>query len=98
MSKATIYNNFLTGFIAGLLLPAIVFVIVYSFSGDGMSLRDYIESIISRDVITHIISLCVLSNLVIFLGFNRFDKLRSSKGVVGATLLWALTVLALKLF
>jgi len=97
MSKTTIYNNFLTGFIAGLLLPAIVFVIVYSFSGDGMSLKDYIERITSRDAITHIISLCVLSNLVIFLGFNRFDKLRSSKGVVGVTLLWALTVLAMKL-
>ncbi len=97
MSKTPINNRFLTGFLAGLLLPAIVFVIVYFFSGDGLSLREYIERIISRTVLTHIISLCVLSNLVIFLVFNRFDKLRSSKGVVGVTLIWALTVLVIKL-
>lgn len=97
MSRNQLKNHFLTGFLAGLLLPLIVFVVIYLFSGDGLSLKEYILDIARRNVLTHIISLSVLSNLVIFLLFNRFDKLKSSRGVVGITLLWALTVLAIKL-
>lgn len=97
MSKKQLNNHFLTGFFAGLLLPAIVFTVIYLFSGDGLSLKEYTLDIARRNVLTHIISLSVLSNLVIFLLFNRFDKLKSSRGVVGITLLWALTVLAIKL-
>lgn len=97
MSKNQLKNHFLTGFLAGLLLPLIVFVVIYLFSGDGLSLKEYTLDIARRNVLTHIISLSVLSNLVIFLLFNRFDKLKSSRGVVGITLLWALTVLAIKL-
>jgi len=97
MGKNQINNNFLTGFLVGLLLPVIVFIVIYFFSGDGLTLKEYILDIARRSVLTHIISLSVLSNLVIFLLFNRFDKLRSSRGVVGITLLWALTVLAIRL-
>jgi len=97
MSKIQLKNHFLTGFLAGLLLPLIVFVVIYLFSGDGLSLKEYTLDIARRNVLTHIISLSVLSNLVIFLLFNRFDKLKSSRGVVGITLLWALTVLAIRL-
>ena len=97
MSKIQLKNHFLTGFLAGLLLPLIVFVVIYLFSGDGLSLKEYTMDIARRNVLTHIISLSVLSNLVIFLLFNRFDKLKSSRGVVGITLLWALTVLAIRL-
>lgn len=97
MSKNQLKNHFLTGFLAGLLLPVIVFVVIYLFAGDGLSLKEYALDIARRNVLTHIISLSVLSNLVIFLLFNRFDKLKSSRGVVGITLLWALTVLAIKL-
>ncbi|MDT8400371.1 MAG: hypothetical protein RQ743_01645 [Bacteroidales bacterium] len=98
MNESPMSNRFITGFLAGLFLPVIVYFIVYLFVGDGLSLGEHIERIIRSKVLTHYISLCVLSNLVIFLAFNRFDKLRSSKGVVGVTLLWALTVLVLKLF
>ncbi|MGM0665828.1 MAG: hypothetical protein ACQETA_00770 [Bacteroidota bacterium] len=97
MGKSQLQNHFLTGFLAGLLLPVIVFVFIYLFSGDGLSLKEYAVGIARKNVLTHIVSLSVLSNLVIFLLFNRFDKLRSSRGVVGITLLWALTVLAIKL-
>jgi hypothetical protein len=97
MGKNQINNHFMTGFLSGLLLPVIVFIVIYFFSGDGLPLKEYIQDIARKNVLTHVISLSVLSNLVIFLLFNRFDKLRSSRGVVGITLLWALTVLAIKL-
>jgi len=97
MERYPLNNRFITGFLAGLLLPVIAFIAIYIFSRTGMSLKAFIERIISRNIMTHVISLCVFLNLIIFLVFNRFDKLRSAKGVLGVTILWALAVLAIKL-
>jgi len=95
MNKTPLNNRFLTGFLAGFLLP--VFIAIYIFSRTGMSLKAFIERIISRNILTHVISVCVFLNVIIFLVFNRFDKLSSAKGVLGVTILWTLAVFAIKL-
>jgi len=97
MNKYPLNNQFITGFMAGLLLPVIAFFAIYIFSKSGMSVNAFIERIISRNILTHVISLCVFLNLIIFLIFNRFDKLKSAKGVLGVTILWALAVFAIKI-
>ncbi len=97
MNKAPLNNRFLTGFIAGFMLPVIVFIAIYIFSRTGMSLKAFIERIISRNILIHVISVCVFLNVIIFLVFNRFDKLSSAKGVLGVTILWTLAVFAIKL-
>ncbi|MDZ7739430.1 MAG: hypothetical protein U5K32_10290 [Bacteroidales bacterium] len=91
-------DRFITGFLAGLLLPLVVFFVVYLFTGDGMSLKEYTERILSRNILSHTISLCVFPNIVIFLIFNRSDRLISARGVLGVTILWAIAVFAVKLF
>jgi len=98
MSKTQFSNRFLAGFISGLLLPLLVFFIIYLFSNDDMSFRLYVNRIIGRNALASVVSLSVLANLIIFLLFNRFDKLKSSRGVLGITIIWALGVLAIKLF
>lgn len=90
-------DRFITGFLAGLLLPVVAFLIFYLFTGDDMSLKEFYERIISRDILSHIISMCVFPNIIIFLIFNRLDRLRSTRGVLGVTILWALAVFAVKL-
>ena len=97
MNRYPLNNRFITGFLAGLLLPVIAFIAIYIFSKTGMSIKAFIERIISRNILTHVITLCVFLNLIIFLIFNRFDKLRSAKGVLGVTIIWALAVFAIKL-
>lgn len=89
-------NRFITGFIAGLLLPLLVFFAVYLFTGDELSLKAYAERILSRNILSHIISLCVFPNVVLFLIFNRSDRLLSARGVLGITILWAMAVFAVK--
>jgi hypothetical protein len=92
------FDNFITGFISGLLLPVLVAFIVYLFSPGNLSIQPYIARILETHIITHSISICVFSNIIIFLIFNRFDMLKASQGVLAITIIWAVIVFALKIF
>lgn len=96
-SNSSFIDRLATGLIIGLILPVLIFFIVFLVTSGDMGLKAYFNKIINRDVITHFISLCVFPNVFTFLLFNRFDKLRSSKGVLGITIIWALVVFLIKL-
>jgi hypothetical protein len=90
------YDKVLTGLISGLIFPFIVGIIIYCFSSGHLSLHDYLARIAEKDIITHSITLCVFPNIIIFLIFNRFDMLRSTKGVLAITIVWAVIVFGVK--
>ena len=50
------------------------------------------------NIVTHILSLSVFPNVIVFLIFNRFDMLRASRGVLAATIVWAVIVFGIKFF
>jgi len=89
-------NSFPAGFITGLLLPPVIFILVWLIVAGDISIQGYIERIITRDVITHFISICVFPNVFAFLIFNRLDYLNSSKGILGITIIWALLTFIIK--
>ena len=91
------YDQVITGFVAGLILPLLVGIIIYLFSTDGMSIAEYLKQISRLNIITHSISLCVFPNVLIFLLFNRLDMLNAAKGVLAITIIWALIVFGVKL-
>jgi len=97
MSNSNFSNRMSTGMLVGLILPIIVFIIVYLFSSDGQSFGSYLDRVGGRNLITHFISLCVFPNVFAFLIFNRFDKLQSSRGVLGITIIWAIVVFIIKM-
>jgi hypothetical protein len=90
------YDTVITGLISGLVLPFIVGFIIYLFSPGHNSLQLYIARIVESDILTHSVSICVFSNIVIFLIFNRFDMLRASRGVLAMTIVWAIIVFGIK--
>jgi len=85
-------NTMLTGFVAGILTPLIAFRSYVFFFRKGESLTEVVESFMLRDVHTHVISLSVIPNLLVFFLFLWSSRERSSNGVIGATILYALTV------
>ncbi len=97
MNFADKYNKISTGVISALLLPLVIMVIIWLVSAGNYSLGNYISRIIRAEIITHIISLCVFPNVVIFLIFNRFDMLQASWGVLGTTIFWAAAVFMIKI-
>jgi hypothetical protein len=98
MRLAEKYDNLSAGIIFGLLFPVIVGLGIYAFTAHGKNLILYLERISEANIVTHAISICVFPNVLIFLLFLRFDMLRSARGVLGMTIVFAAIVFALKLF
>ena len=97
MIRAEKLDKVAFGVVIGFLLPLLTIVVIYSFSS-GKNIHDYFKRILEADILTHIISLCVLPNLVAFLVFNRLDMLRATRGILGITIFWAAVVFAVKFF
>ena len=91
------YNKIMTGIISGLILPFITAMIIFLFAEGNPGLREWFERIATANVSTHIITLCVLPNLLIFFLFNHYDMLRASRGVLGITIVWAIIVFGVKI-
>jgi hypothetical protein len=90
------YDKVAVGIISGFLLPDIILLLVFLFAKGNPSFHSWLIRITQADVITHIISFCVFPNLLIFFLFNYFDMLRSSRGVLIITIVWALLVFLVK--
>jgi hypothetical protein len=90
------YDRVITGLISGLLLPFITGLIVFAVTRGHQTLHEYLSRISESGIVTHSITLCAFSNIIIFLLFNRFDMLRASKGVLAITIVWALIVFGVK--
>lgn len=91
------YNKLIAGIISGFVLPFLVALTLFLFAKGDPGLFEWFRRIADADIITHIISLCVFPNLVLFLLFNRFDMLRASQGVLGVTIFWAILVFLVKI-
>ena len=88
------YDKVSTGAIGGFLLPFIIILIVYIFAKGNPSIAEWFAKISKAGIETHVISLCVFPNIIIFLLFNQLDMLRASRGVLGVTIFWAIIVFA----
>jgi hypothetical protein len=97
MTFAEKYDRVAIGVVSGVLLPLAVGLIIYLFTAGSLSIPAYLGRISETNIITHAITLCVFPNVIIFLIFNRFDMLRAARGVLAATIAWALIVFGVKI-
>lgn len=91
------YDKLLTGIMPGLILPLIIILIIFLFAKGNPGLSDWLDRIVQADILTHIVSLSVFPNVLIFLLFNHYDMLRAAKGVLGITIVWAIIVFGIKI-
>ena len=92
------FNSLITGLLLGIVGPAITLIVIYLVTTQDLSLQEYIRQLIFFRVYTHIISLSVIPNLLIFFIFIWLNKLKSARGVLLATIILAFIVLGLRLF
>jgi hypothetical protein len=90
------YDRVVTGIISGFVLPLIVGLVIFLFTSKGHTMGEYLGRISGAGIVTHAITLCVFPNIAIFLFFNRFDMLRASRGVLAATIVWAIVMFIIK--
>ncbi len=91
-------DNVGIGFLAGFLLPVIVFIVVWQIGKSNMSFSDFVQSLMQLNVLIKLGSLCVFLNSAVFLGFIRLKFEKTARGVLGATIIYAFVVLISRLF
>ena len=90
------FDHFVSGLFAGLFLPPVAFYIFAYYSFNNADPMLVFKSYYHRHLLTHVISLSVLINLIIFFIFINADSYRAAKGIIGATLIYFMIVLILK--
>jgi hypothetical protein len=86
------------GLSIGLIAPVIVFSGYYLINYNYMKLSAFINYMRLGDTYTPLISLCVLANLLPFYILINKEKYQGTKGVLGATFVWAGIIIFLKFF
>jgi hypothetical protein len=91
------YDRMLVGLAGGLLTPVLVFAAYFTIHDPKLNLIDVLLRLNESGVLSHYLSLCAIANLLLFFLFLRIDAERAARGVLGATLIYAFTVLFLKM-
>lgn len=91
-------NSAVTGFLVGFLVPVIVFFAVYFFGEKGISFKNYVGNLWHLHALVKLGSLCVFANLLAFWGFIKLKYDQAARGVLGATIIYALAILISKAF
>lgn len=96
MANRPLYNRLLTGFVLGLFVPVVCVLLFYLVKHPAKSFYDFLVLVTQMNVMSPILSLCALPNLGIFYLFINREWWYSSRGVLLATLLWAVLVFTVK--
>ncbi len=91
-------NTLAYGFFPALILPLIVFAVLYVFKHQDVGFKDYIVSLWKLGALLKIMTICVLPNLILFLYNYRLKYDIAARGVLMATFLYAILVMISKAF
>jgi hypothetical protein len=90
------FNNLWIGLGAGILVPLIALTCYYFARYSDLSLVNFVKVYQNLGILTHIVSLAVLPNLLVFFLFIRQNLLKSARGVLLATFLFTFIVLCIR--
>lgn len=90
------YDRMWIGFVVGILAPLLLFVIYFSFRDPGLHLTDQIARQAESNVLSYYVSLCTLVNLLLFFMSLKANAERAARGILGATIIYAFTVVIIK--
>lgn len=91
------WDRFWVGLIPGVFCPLLAFVFFYLLQIGDISFTGYIRSVQSPELVSKIISFGCIVNLGVFFLFINRNYYNASRGVIGATMLWALPIVWIKL-
>lgn len=84
------------GVVTGLLVPLITLLIFNQAAFDQLTAGEFIQYMIQRGKISSVLSLVIIPDLLLFFIFIWLDYLYSARGVLAATLIFALLVVISK--
>ncbi len=90
------WNKFWIGLSLGIVLPLVVFLVFYLIGYSETPFSKYLQYSFKMRALPKIFSLCVIPNLLVFYLFLNKEYWYATRGVIAATLLCTLGVLAVK--
>ena len=90
------WNKFWIGLALGIVLPLVVFLLVYFFIYSKTPFSEFLEYAFVMRALPKIFSLCVIPNLAVFYLFLNKEFWRTTQGVITATLVCTLAIIAIK--
>ncbi|MFN8283496.1 MAG: hypothetical protein U0U67_09800 [Chitinophagales bacterium] len=84
------------GFVLGLILPMLMFVIYYKLRFNYMSWNEYVSSVKQFAILPSIIKVCVFINLPFFFLFNLVQKFNLCKGIFISSMLYIIAMFVIK--
>jgi len=98
MTLSRRWNKFWIGLTLGIVLPLVFFLLVYYFGYSKTPFGEFLEYALIIRALPKILSLCIIPNLAVFYFFLNREFWYATRGVITATLLSTLAVLAIKFF
>lgn len=92
------YDNTTLGIVLGVVAPLITFLLILKFVYPFEFADKNLHGMFMYVLAPRIISLGAIPNLGVFFLFVQTNKLRTARGVLGATILYGLLILIIKLF
>ncbi len=91
-------DNFTIGALAGFIVPVIIFFAVYLIGESGTSFSNYVGNLMYLQALVKLGSLCVFANSAVFMLFIKMKYDKTARGVLGATILYAIAVMISQVF
>ena len=98
MALSRRWNKFWIGLALGIVLPLIVFLLVYCIGYSKKSFGEFLETAFIIQALPKILCMCVLPNLVVFYLFLNREFWYATRGVITATLLCTFGIVAINFF
>lgn len=92
------FDNFGVGLLAGFSLPVLIFFAFYFFGNHDVAFAQHIKGLWKLHALVKLGSLCVFANSAVFMGFIKLKYEKAARGVLGATILYALAILISRAF
>ena len=96
-SRLKKFDTLVTGIISGLVLPVIVYFILYYAKIQDVRFTVFSHHLVIANIIPVIISHCILPNFLLFFAFNGLNWMQASKGILGITVVLTIAIFAIKL-
>ena len=86
------WNKIVYGLVPGMLAPVVTYFLIYFNLSGGRDMVEYFNYLESTHVLTKFLSLSVIPNLLLFFIFIWIDLLKTARGVLGATMIYAFAI------
>lgn len=97
ISRFKKFDTLFTGIISGLVLPVIVYFILYYAQIQDIRFTLFSHNLVIANIIPVIISHCVLPDLLLFFAFNGLNWMKAAKGVLATTVALTIAIFGIKL-